>query len=153
MKTNQRAVWAVGTFILLALMTLIGLAFQVSGFGLFSSASGYDITAQFDDIGNLKVRAPVRMAGVTIGRVEAITLDKRSFRATVHMHIDGQMRNIPQDSSASILTAGLLGANYVGISPGNEDADLVNGGEIDTTYPAFLLESLIAKLVYSDKES
>jgi phospholipid/cholesterol/gamma-HCH transport system substrate-binding protein len=106
------------------------------------------VTAQFDDIGGLKVRAPVKIGGVLVGEVSAISLDPTNFRAVVKMHIDSRFDHIPDDSSVGILTAGLLGDNYLAISPMYSTAFLKNGSVIEDTHSAMILEKLIGQLIY-----
>jgi phospholipid/cholesterol/gamma-HCH transport system substrate-binding protein len=134
--------------VILGLAALVFLTTQLPSSGLklsFGKTSGYDVTAEFDNIGDLKVGAPVRMAGVRIGDVAAISLDKDSFRADVHLHIYPQFSQIPEDSYASIETEGLLGGQYVGISPGGLSTYLKNGSQILQTQSAIVLENLINK--------
>jgi len=137
-----------GLFVILGLAALFFLTTQLPSNGLklsFGKAPGYDVTAEFDNIGDLKVGAPVRMAGVRIGDVSAIGFDTQSYRADVHMHIYPQFSQIPEDSYASIETEGLLGSQYVGISPGGLSTYLKNGSQILQTQSAIVLESLINK--------
>ena len=117
------------------------------------------MTAAFDDIGGLKVRAPVKIGGVQIGEVAQINLDPNTFKAVVKMHIDDQFKDIPDDSSAGIYTAGLLGDNYISITPMYSKNMLKNDSTIDVTRSAMVLEKLIGQLLYkigngsSDKSS
>ncbi|MGH8287795.1 MAG: outer membrane lipid asymmetry maintenance protein MlaD [Steroidobacteraceae bacterium] len=137
-----------GLFVILGLAALLFLTTQLPSNGLklsFGKAPGYDVTAEFDNIGDLKVGAPVRMAGVRIGGVTAIGFDNESYRADVHLHIYPQFSQIPQDSYASIETEGLLGSQYVGVSPGGLSTYLKNGSQILQTQSAIVLESLINK--------
>jgi phospholipid/cholesterol/gamma-HCH transport system substrate-binding protein len=115
---SQRTVETlVGLFLLGALLAMLVLALKVSGLTSFFQPKGYTITAKFDDIGGLKVRSPVKIDGVLIGEVTAITLDPNDYRATVKMRINAEYDDIPDDSSASILTSGLLGDNYIAFEP------------------------------------
>jgi phospholipid/cholesterol/gamma-HCH transport system substrate-binding protein len=107
----------VGLFLLGAVISLLVLAFKVSGLTSFFKPDSYTITAAFDDIGQLKVRSPVKIGGVLVGEVADIKLDPSSFKAVVYLLINRKFNDIPNDSSASILTAGLLGDNYIAISP------------------------------------
>lgn len=138
----------VGLFLLAAIGALLVLAFKVSGLTSFFKSAGYNVTAQFEDIGSLKVRAPVKIGGVLIGEVSDITLDRSSFKAVVTLHIDKHYSDIPDDSSVSILTAGLLGDNYIAINPGYNPAFLKAGSEISDTHSAMILEKLIGQLIY-----
>lgn len=143
----------VGLFLLAAILALILLAFKVSGLTSFFKQPGYTVTAQFDDIGQLKVRAAVKMGGVTIGEVSGITLDPTTFKASVQMRINSNVDNIPSDSSASILTAGLLGDNYIAITPMYANDFLKNGSRIQDTHPAMILEKLIGQFMYKINSS
>ena len=149
MSSRQRIVetW-VGLFMLLGIVGLIFLAFKVSGLTQQSMSDGYTITASFENIGGLKARAPVQMGGVKIGRVTSIVLDKKTYRAVVSMLVFDSFDNIPNDSRASILTQGLLGSNYVGVTPGYAQAFYKQGGVIQDTSSAMILENLIGQFLY-----
>ena len=108
--------------------------------------------AEFANIGNLKPRASVSIAGVKIGQVEQINLNPKNYMADVTLSIDNHIQNIPTDSTASILTAGLLGANYISLTPGFDDTFLKDNGRIDNTNQAMILENLIGQLVFSMKD-
>lgn len=138
----------VGLFILLAIAGLVFLAFKVSGLTESHYASGYTLTAPFDTIGSLKVRAPVKIAGVVIGRVTDITLDNQSYRAVVTMVINADYA-VPADSSVSIYTEGLLGSNYLNITPGYDQAMFKNGDEFTQTTSALVLERLIGQYLFN----
>jgi phospholipid/cholesterol/gamma-HCH transport system substrate-binding protein len=139
----------VGLFLLSAILALVALAFKVSGLTTFFKQEGYEITAAFDDIGQLKVRGSVKIGGVTIGEVTAIQIDPASYKAVVTMRIHSTVRDIPTDSSASILTAGLLGDNYIAITPMYGKDFLKNGDEIQETHSAMILEKLIGQFLFS----
>jgi len=148
MRATRSLEIGTGLFVILGLAALVFLTTQLPNSGLklsFGKAPGYDVTAEFDNIGDLKVGAPVRMAGVRIGDVTRINLDNQSFRANVHLHIYPQFNEIPEDSYASIETEGLLGGQYVGISPGGLSTYLKNGSQILQTQSAIVLENLINK--------
>jgi len=148
MRATRSLEIGTGLFVILGLAALIFLTTQLPSSGLklsFAKTPGYDVTAEFDNIGDLKVGAPVRMAGVRIGDVTGIRLDKDSFRADVHLHIYPQFSQIPEDSYASIETEGLLGGQYVGISPGGLSTYLKSGSQILQTQSAIVLENLINK--------
>lgn len=146
---SQRTIESfVGLFLLAAIASLVILAFKVSGLTSFFKAEGYDVTAQFDDIGQLKVRAAVKMSGVAIGEVAAIHLDPHTFKAIVTLRINKNVNDIPEDSSASILTAGLLGDNYIEVAPMYATAFLKSGSEIQDTHSAMILEKLIGQLIF-----
>lgn len=141
----------VGLFMVFGFLGLIFLAFKVSGLTLSSKGAIYEISADFDDTGSLKVRAPVLVSGVTVGRVASINLDPTSFRAHVVLQIDKKYHNFPIDTSASIYTQGILGSNYVALGPGFETENLQQGGHIETTHSALILEKLIGQLLFSLK--
>jgi len=148
MRATRSLEIGTGLFVLLGLLALIFLTTQLPSSGLklsFGTTPGYDVTAEFDNIGDLKVGAPVRMAGVRIGDVTRIDLDNQSFRANVHLHIYPQFNEIPDDSYASIETEGLLGGQYIGISPGGLSTYLKGGSQILQTQSAIVLENLINK--------
>ncbi|MCD6038897.1 MAG: mlaD [Gammaproteobacteria bacterium] len=139
----------VGFFLLAAILAFVALAFKVSGLTSFFKQEGYDITAAFDDIGQLKVRGSVKIGGVTVGEVTAIKIDATSYKAIVTMRINAAINDIPTDSSASILTAGLLGDNYIAITPMYGKEFLKNGDEIQETHSAMILEKLIGQFLFS----
>lgn len=141
----------VGLFMLAGLAALVLLAFKVSGLTKIGNGDTYTIMAEFDNIGGLKIRAPVAIGGVRIGQVENIALDKNSFRAVVTMRIENTFNNLPDDSSASIFTQGILGSNYISVIPGFEPESLKAGDLIETTHSALILENLIGQLIYSMK--
>ncbi len=146
----------VGFFILLAIAGLLMLAFQVSDLTTYQGNKGYNVKAQFDNIGDLKVRAPVTIAGVKVGQVASIVLDPKTYRAAVTLRMNERADYIPKDSSASILTAGLLGANYISISPGFDEQFLREGDAIRETHSALILEQMIGQFLFSvnkDKSS
>lgn len=143
---------AVGLFIIFGALALIGLAFKVSGLTSMTSNGYYTVYAEFDNVGDLKVRAPVRIAGVSVGQVENIWLDPSTFRAKVTLLINSKDNKIPMDTSASIFTEGILGSNYISLSPGYEEKFLKNGSLITNTHPALILENLIGQLVFSMKD-
>jgi phospholipid/cholesterol/gamma-HCH transport system substrate-binding protein len=138
----------VGLFVIAAAMALFLLAFNVSGLNLFNHQGYYSISMEFDNVGDLKRRAPVSVAGVTIGEVKNIVLDKDDYRAKVTVLVH-QPYQIPKGSSARILTQGLLGSNYIGISPGYELDNMKPGQVITNTHSAIVLENLIGQLMFS----
>lgn len=140
----------VGLFMIAGMVALLMLAFQASGLSKYSSHSAFQISATFDNIGDLKIRAPITIAGVRVGEVDDITLDTKTFKARVSMLID-KNQDLPTDSSAGILTAGLIGANYISITPGYSEQMIKEGGEITETHPAIILEDLIGQVIYSLK--
>ena len=136
-----------GLFALLGMGALFFLSTQTTGGEDFSADETFEITARFDNVGSLRRRAPVSMSGVTIGRVTDIDFDPVALEAIVTMDIDARYDQIPDDSDASILTAGLLGSQYIGLQAGGSDLYLENGSEIMLTQSAVVLESLIGKFL------
>lgn len=138
---------AVGVFVALGLVAFFMLAMKVSNIAELGEDKGYKVIARFESIGGLKIRAPVSLAGVRIGRVANIGLDTQTYEAMVTLSIDPQYDRLPTDSSASILTSGLLGEQYVGLEPGGMDTYLKNGSTLKLTQSALVLEKLIARMV------
>jgi phospholipid/cholesterol/gamma-HCH transport system substrate-binding protein len=145
-----------GLFVLLGMGALFFLTTQTTGSNDFSGAETYKVTAEFDNIGSLKIRAPVSMSGVTIGRVKSVSFDKEILKAIVILEIDSQYDRIPDDSDAAILTSGLLGSQYIGLQAGGSLDSLVDGSEIVFVQDAIVMENLISKYLFSqgskDKE-
>lgn len=142
----------VGLFVAAGLAALFMLAMKVSNLGSFTDEKGYQVTASFQNIGGLKPRSPVSMAGVRIGRVADIKLDPETYDAVVTLNIYPQYDNLPLDTSASIFTAGLLGEQYIGLQAGADDFYLADGDEITLTQPAVVLEQIIGQFLYSKAE-
>ena len=138
----------VGLFVLLGMAALLFLALKAANLTSFSTESTYALSARFDNIGGLKVRSPVRSAGVTVGRVTAITLDPKTFQGVVSMDIR-QGFQFPKDSSAKILTSGLLGDQYIGLEAGADEANFAPGATITQTQSALVLENLIGQLIFN----
>ena len=151
MRATRTLEIGTGLFVLLGFAALFFLTTQLpsSGFKLGGAAAGYHLTAEFDNVGDLKTGSPVTMAGVRIGEVEAIRFDSESYKAVVSLRIDSQFNRIPDDSDASVQTQGLLGGKYIGIGPGGSDTYLKDGGRIELTQSAIVLENLINKLFAS----
>jgi len=139
----------VGFFVMLGFVAMFFLSMEVSNLSGVSGDKGYDITASFENVGSLKVRAPVAMAGVNVGRVTAINFDPETFEAVVTMSIEAKYNQLPSDSNASILTAGLLGEQYVGLEPGGEDEMLKEGSQLELTQSALVLEQIIGQFLFS----
>lgn len=138
----------VGLFVAAGILALAMLAFKVGNLTSADVMNGYKVTARFDNVGGLKVKAAVTMAGVRIGRVSAIAFDDKKYQALVTMDIDGRYQIIPKDSSASILTSGLLGDQYIGIEPGGDDVALKNGDSFLRTQSALVLEKLVGQVIF-----
>lgn len=137
----------VGLFVLLGMIGLVFLALKAANLATFRQGDSYTVSARFDNIGGLKTRAPVRSAGVTIGRVTSIALDGRTFQGVVTMDLENHVK-FPRDSSAKILTAGLLGDQYIGIEAGIDETLLAAGERITRTQSAIVLEQLIGQLLF-----
>jgi phospholipid/cholesterol/gamma-HCH transport system substrate-binding protein len=144
---NRALEVGVGLFLLAGLLALLLLALRVSGLSAGSGDNTYKVYANFDNIAGLTVRSKVTMAGVTIGKVTAIDLDRDSYTGRVTMQLDQAVDNLPVDSTASILTAGLLGEKYIGISVGGDEEVLSEGGHIMDTQSSLVLEDLIGKFL------
>ncbi len=138
----------VGLFVLLGMAGLVFLALKAANLASFGGGETYSVTARFDNIGGLKPRAPVRSAGVTVGRITTISLDPKTYQGVVRMEIN-QGVQFPKDSSARILTAGLLGDQYIGIEPGADEKNLAAGDVITQTQSAVVLESLISQFLFN----
>ena len=138
----------VGLFVLLGLLAIVFLALKAANLASFRLGNTYAVTAKFDNIGGLKVRAPVKSAGVTVGRVTAIVLDTKTYQGTVTIELE-QGVQFPSDTSAKILTSGLLGDQYIGLEPGGSDQNLKAGDQIRMTQSAVVLENLISQFLYS----
>jgi phospholipid/cholesterol/gamma-HCH transport system substrate-binding protein len=148
MSTNRRTDTMVGGFVLLGLAALLFLALKAGNLGSFTGGGAYATQARFDNIGGLKVRAPVKSAGVVVGRVAAIGFDDKTYQAVVSLSIDERFR-FPKDSSAKILTSGLLGEQYIGLEAGGDDKMLAAGDTIRMTQSAIVLENLIGQFLFS----
>jgi phospholipid/cholesterol/gamma-HCH transport system substrate-binding protein len=147
MEKKNYDLW-VGLFVVLGLGALLLLALKAANLASFQSGATYALTARFDNIGGLKANAPVKSAGVVVGRIDKITFDSQSYQATVAMHVDSRY-TFPKDSNAKILTAGLLGEQYIGLDAGGDDKNLASGDRIKQTQSAIVLETLISQLIYS----
>lgn len=141
----------VGFFMLLAIAGLIFLAFKVSGLTESNFSKGYTLTASFENIGSLKVRAPVKIGGVAIGKVQNIELNPATYQADVTVLIYNQYK-IPDDSTANIYTEGLLGSNYLNFAPGYSDTYFKQGDKVQRTSSALILEKLISQFLFNVKK-
>ncbi len=138
----------VGFFICLGIAAIFVLTFRVASLdSVGRGGSTYEVIGHFDNIGGLKQGSAVTLAGVRIGRVNRIAIDPHSYQATVFMTIDGDYDNLPEDSAGAILTAGLLGEQYIGLTPGGMQEPLVNGSELMLTQSAMVLENLIGQFL------
>lgn len=146
MKRTTVDLW-VGVFVTAGVIALFALALKVGNATTVSASNGYSVTCDFDNIGGLKVRAPVKSAGVVVGRVEDIVLDQQKYVARVTIRLDNRFK-FPKDSTASILTSGLLGEQYIGIDAGGDTAFLAPGDRIKLTQSAVVLEKLIGQFLY-----
>jgi len=142
----------VGLFVAVGIAALFYMALQVSSLGSYTTSSTYTLIARFQNSGGLKVKSPVSVAGVRIGRVSKISLDKSSHESVVEMSIESQYDNLPQDSSVSIYTAGLLGEQYINLDPGSSEEFLKNKSTIDITSSAIVLEEMIGKFMLNKAE-
>jgi phospholipid/cholesterol/gamma-HCH transport system substrate-binding protein len=138
----------VGLFVLLGLASLLFLALKAGNMSTLSFSKTYTVTGKFDNIGGLKPQAPVKSAGVVVGRVGAISFDDKTFQALVRLDMQTNYK-FPKDSSLKILTAGLLGEQYVGIEPGGDTNNLADGDRITHTQSAAVLEDLINQFIYN----
>jgi phospholipid/cholesterol/gamma-HCH transport system substrate-binding protein len=138
----------VGLFVLIGFVAIVFLALKAANLASFTTGAVYTVTARFDNIGGLKVRAPVKSAGVTVGRVASISLDTRTYQGLVTLELE-QRFVFPKDTSAKILTAGLLGDQYIGLEPGGDDKNLAQGDAIRMTQSAVVLENLIGQFLYN----
>jgi phospholipid/cholesterol/gamma-HCH transport system substrate-binding protein len=147
MKKTALDFW-VGLFVVLGFVALLFLALKAGNMSSLSFQQTYEVKLKFDNIGGLKARAPVKSAGVTVGRVGGIGFDSNTYQAVVTIDIDKQYQ-FPKDSSAKILTSGLLGEQYIGLEPGGDDQMLKNGDTITMTQSAVVLENLIGQFLYN----
>ena len=142
----------VGGFMVMGIIALVLMALRVSGLSMDAAGGNYTIKARFENLGGLTDRAKVSLAGVTIGRVTNISLDQEWYAAVVEMEIDKSMSTLPIDTSASILTAGLLGEKYIGLSVGAEIDYMQDGDWVQDTQSAIVLEELISRFLFSKAE-
>jgi phospholipid/cholesterol/gamma-HCH transport system substrate-binding protein len=155
MQNSRSMEIAVGLFVAGGFAALFMLAMQVSNLSANISSENYTVTAAFQNIGGLKVRSPVTVSGVRVGRVEAIDYDTHAYEAVVTMRIEDRYNTFPEDTSASIFTAGLLGEQYIALQPGGSDKNLKAGDRIHLTQSALVMEQIIGQFLYNvaSKES
>lgn len=147
---SKRSVeFSVGIFMVLGMVALVLMALRVSGLSMDDASETYTVRAHFENLGGLNERAKVSMAGVTIGRVTRIYLDSEWYSAVVEMEINKSMSSLTRDTSAAILTAGLLGEKYIGLTVGAEEEFLKDGDWIQDTQSALVLEELIGRFLFS----
>ena len=147
MERKTLDLW-VGLFVVAGLAAMLVLAMKVGNLSTFNMSESYTLQANFDNIGGLKARSPVKSAGVVVGRVTNISFDNASYRARVSMVVDKRYQ-FPKDTFAKILTAGLLGEQYIGLDPGGDEVNLKSGDTIAKTQSAVVLESLISSFLYN----
>lgn len=148
MSKQRRIEVMVGGFMALGFLALFFLAMRVSNLSLETGGEGYRLNARFANVGSLKPRSPVTMAGVRIGRVEALTFDKATYEAVVIMRIDAAVDTIPEDTFANVFTSGLLGEQYIGLEPGGSPDFLRDGDTIANTQSALVLEQMIGQFLF-----
>jgi phospholipid/cholesterol/gamma-HCH transport system substrate-binding protein len=153
MRANYKVEAASGAFLLLGLGALLWLSTQATDFGSDLGDETYRISARFTNVADLKPRAPVKIGGVAVGIVDTIRLDPVTFEAVVDMQVDERFNEIPLDTSASILTSGVLGDRYVGLEPGGSFEYLVEGDELIVTQSAVVLEQLVSKYLFNAGEN
>jgi len=152
MKNAHTQDTLVGLFVAAGIAGLFFLALQVSNLSSFTDHESYTVTARFQNSGGLKVKSPVSAAGVKIGQVVSISFDPKNFESVVNMSIDSKYNSLPDDTTASIFTAGLLGEQYVSLEPGGSEEYLRNGGKIEITQPAIILEKAIGQFLFKSAE-
>jgi phospholipid/cholesterol/gamma-HCH transport system substrate-binding protein len=152
MKNAHTQDTLVGLFVAAGIAGLFFLALQVSNLSSFTDHDSYTVTARFQNSGGLKVKSPVSAAGVKIGQVISISFDAKNFESVVKMSIDSKYNSLPDDTTASIFTAGLLGEQYVSLEPGGSEEYLRNDGKIEITQPAIILEKAIGQFLFKSAD-
>jgi phospholipid/cholesterol/gamma-HCH transport system substrate-binding protein len=142
----------VGLFVAAGIVGLFFLALQVSNLSSFTEQNSYTITARFENSGGLKVKSPVSAAGVKIGKVSAIHFDPKTYESVVQLSIDSQYNTLPDDTTASVFTAGLLGEQYVNLEAGGSEERLKDGGKIEITQSAIILEKALGQFLFKSAE-
>ena len=149
MRANYKVELTSGVFLLLGIAAMLWLATEATNFGMQVGDDTYSVNARFGNVADLKPKSPVKIGGVTVGMVENISLDPITFEAIVNMKIDQRFADIPSDSSAAILTSGVLGDRYIGLEPGGAMEPLTEGDQILITQSAVVLENLISKFLFN----
>jgi phospholipid/cholesterol/gamma-HCH transport system substrate-binding protein len=149
MRPNYKVEFASGVFLLLGIAALVWLAMRATDYGQEIGKDTYTISARFANIGDLRDKAPVKIGGVTVGMVESIVLDPVTFEAVVDMSVASRFNEIPSDTSASVLTSGVLGDRYIGLEPGGAPDMLQDGDELFITQSAVILEQVIGKYMFN----
>jgi phospholipid/cholesterol/gamma-HCH transport system substrate-binding protein len=149
MRANYKVELASGIFLLLGIAALVWLATRATDYGQDIGKETYLITARFQNVGDLRLRAPVKIGGVTVGMVESIELDPVSFQAVVTMALASRFDEIPSDTGASVLTSGVLGDRYIGLEPGGAPDMLTDGDELFITQSAIVLEQIVGKFLFN----
>jgi phospholipid/cholesterol/gamma-HCH transport system substrate-binding protein len=149
MRPNYKVELASGIFLLLGIAALVWLAMRATDYGQEIGKDTYRISARFSNVADLRVKAPVKIGGVTVGMVESIVLDPVMFEAVVNMNIASRFNEIPSDTGASVFTSGVLGDRYIGLEPGGAPDVLVDGDELFITQSALILEQIIGKYLFN----
>jgi phospholipid/cholesterol/gamma-HCH transport system substrate-binding protein len=149
MRPNYKVELASGIFLLLGIAALVWLAMRATDYGQEIGKDTYRISARFTNVADLRVKAPVKIGGVTVGMVESIVLDPVMFDAVVDMNIATRFNEIPSDTGASVFTSGMLGDRYIGLEPGGAPDMLVDGDELFITQSALILEQVIGKYLFN----
>ena len=152
MRANYKVELASGVFLLLGIAAMLWLATEATDYGMQVGDETYSVEARFGNVADLKTRSPVKIGGVTVGLVNTVSLDPVTFEAVVEMQIDQRFSDIPNDSSAAILTSGVLGDRYIGLEPGGAMDALVDGDQILITQSAVVLENLISKFLFNTEK-
>lgn len=142
----------VGLFVASGIVGLFFLALQVSNLSSFTAQDSYTVTARFENSGGLKVKSPVSAAGVKIGQVTAISFDPKTYESVVKLSIAKQYNTLPDDTTASVYTAGLLGEQYINLDAGGSEEYLKDGGKIDVTNSAIILEKALGQFLFKSAE-
>lgn len=153
MRPNYKVELASGIFLMLGIAALVWLAMRATDYGQDIGKDTYQISARFTNVADLKVKSPVKIAGVTVGMVESIVLDPVMFEAVVNMNISSRFNDIPSDTGASVLTSGVLGDRYIGLDPGGAPDVLGDGDELFISQSALILEQVIGKYLFNTGSS